>query len=324
MAPGPLTGSPGLETAPFHQLPGDNLPPARAFWLRADDGIRLRLAIWNEPATAGTVLLFPGRTEYIEKYAPVAAELAARGYATLAIDWRGQGLADRLLPNSRAGHVGAFADYQRDVAEMIAAATDLGLPRPWHLLAHSMGGCIGLAALMNNLPVASAVFSAPMWGINLGQIPRGMALGLSYLAGRLGRGGQAAPGSGTAAGCYVLDESFSANLLTSDVGGWCRLLQEAAAWPELTLGGASFDWLSGALNECSRLAALPSPQLPMLTSLGGAEKIVSAQAIRDRCARWSGAQLLETPGARHDIMIETAPRRDRFLTAATTLFASTI
>ncbi|MDO5614137.1 MAG: alpha/beta hydrolase [Paracoccus sp. (in: a-proteobacteria)] len=322
MATGPLTGGPGIEAAPFHQLPGETLPPAQAFWVRADDGIRLRLAVWNQTATAGTVLLFPGRTEYIEKYAPVAAELSARGYATLAIDWRGQGMADRLLPNSRAGHVGAFADYQRDVVEMILAATDLQLPRPWHLLAHSMGGCIGLAALMNDLPVASAVFSAPMWGINLGQIPRGMALGIAYMAGRLGRGSQAAPGSGAAAGCYVLDESFSANLLTTDTGEWCRLLQEASAWPDLTLGGASFDWVAGALNECSRLAALPSPQLPVLVSLGGAEKIVSASAIRDRCARWTGAQLLETPGARHEIMIEAAPLRDRFLTAATDLFAA--
>ncbi|MDO5706048.1 MAG: alpha/beta hydrolase [Paracoccus sp. (in: a-proteobacteria)] len=311
-----------MEPAPFHQLDGDTLPPATAIWARADDGIRLRLAVWAGESPAGTVLLFPGRTEYIEKYAGIAGYLAQRGYATLAIDWRGQGLSDRLLPDSRAGHIRDFSDYQRDVVEMVVAANDMNLPRPWHLLAHSMGGCIGLGALMNDLPVATAAFSAPMWGIHLGQIPRGMALGIAFLAGRLGRGSRLVPGSGPAAGCYVLDESFSANLLTFDADAWCRLVREAVAWPHLTLSGASFDWVAGALNECTRLAALTSPELPMLVSLGGDEKVISGSAIRDRAARWPDAQLLEIPHCRHEVMMETAPARDQFLTAITTLFDS--
>lgn len=309
-----------MNPAPFHQLAGDPLPPARAFWIRAEDGVRLRLALWGDAnAPAGTVLLFPGRTEYAEKYAPFADLLVQAGFAVLTPDWRGQGMSDRLQTNARLGHIGDFADYQRDVVELAAFAAEQGLPQPWHLLAHSMGGCIGLAALMNGLPVASAAFSAPMWGINLRQMPRGMALGLSYIAGRLGRGGHLAPGSG-AMGSYVLDESFAANLLTTDTGEWCRMVCEAAAWPELTLGGASFDWVARALNECSRLAALPSPDLPMMVSLGSAERIVSAEAIRDRVARWPGAELLDLPGARHEAMMEAAPLREAFLLAVLNLF----
>ena len=309
-----------MQAAPFHQLPGDPLTPAEAFWARTEDGVRLRLALWGgDSARAGTVLLFPGRTEYAEKYAPFAYGLVREGYAVLAVDWRGQGLADRLQVNPRPGHVGAFADYQRDVVELAAFATERDLPRPWHLLAHSMGGCIGLAALMNGLPVASAAFSAPMWGINLRQMPRGMALGMAYIAGRLGRGGQPAPGSG-ALGTYVLDEAFSANLLTHDADAWARMVREAAAWPALTLGGASFDWVAHALNECSRLAALPAPDLPMLVSLGSEEKVVSSTAIRDRAAGWPGARLLEIEGARHEVMMETPDLRERFRQAVLGLF----
>lgn len=309
------------EAAPFHQLPGDGSAPAGAFWATADDGVRLRMALWrSEPDTArGSILLFPGRTEYIEKYAPVAHRLTAEGYAVLAIDWRGQGLSGRLQHDPRPGHVGDFADYQRDVVEMVVAATELDLPRPWHLLAHSMGGCIGLAALHGDLPVATAVFSAPMWGINLRQMPHGVAMGISYLAGRLGRGGRAAPGSG-AGGTYLLDEAFSANLLTSDADEWCRLLREAAAWPDLTIGGASFNWVSRALNECSRLDKLASPDLPMTASLGSEEKVVSAAAVRSRAARWPGARLLEVEGARHEVMMEGPALREAFLTAALAQF----
>lgn len=304
-----------MTPAPFHQLPGDDLPPAEAFFVTADDGVKLRLACWRgDDKATGTVLLFPGRTEYVEKYARVAAVLNAAGLAVLSIDWRGQGLSERLQDDPRPGHISDFSDYQHDVVEMVLAATELGLPRPWHLLAHSMGGCIGLAALYNELPVERAAFSAPMWGINLRQMPRGMALGIAYIAGRLGRGGQAAPGSGTS-GTYVLDESFSANLLTGDAEEWVQMVREAAAWPDLTIGGASFDWVSNALNECTRLSALPSPDYPVLISLGEDEKIVSASAIRDRAGRWDNARLLNIPRCRHEVMMEQAAARDLFLKA---------
>lgn len=311
------------EPAPFHQLPGDDRRPALAFWATAEDGVRLRLAMWRTDAdpVRGSILLFPGRTEYIEKYAPIAQRMNAEGYDVLAIDWRGQGLSGRLQDNPRPGHVTDFVDYQRDVVEMVVAATDLDLPRPWHLLAHSMGGCIGLAALHAGLPVATAVFSAPMWGINLRQMPHGVALGIAYLAGRLGHGGRATPGSG-AHGTYLLDEAFSANLLTSDPDEWCRLLREAAAWPDLTLGGASFNWVSRALNECSRLDKLPSPALPMTVSVGSEEKVVSPAAIRSRAGRWPGARLLEIDGVRHEVMMEAPAPRELFLAAALDRFGA--
>jgi len=309
------------QQAPFRQLPGDTSRPAQAFWVRADDGKRLRLAHWAAGADSrGGVLLFPGRTEYVEKYAGVAQSLNAGGYHVLAVDWRGQGLSDRLLPDARLGHVGQFSDYGRDVAEVVRTATAMDLPRPWHLLAHSMGGCIGLAALHRGLPVASAAFSAPMWGINLRQMPHGVAVGIAYLAGRLGRGARPAPGSGGALGTYVLDESFSANLLTADPDEWCRMVREAAAWPDLTLGGASFDWVGKALNECLRLSRLKSPVLPALASLGGQEKVVSPAAIRERLARWPGARLLEIPDVRHEILMCTPDHRAAFLSAVLSLF----
>ena len=304
------------EAAPFHRLPDDDSRPARAFFVTADDGVRLRLAVWDAlsgPA-AGSILLFPGRTEYIEKYAPIARRLNAAGYAVIAIDWRGQGLSQRLQDDPRPGHIGEFADYQRDVVEIVVAADDLGLPQPWHLLAHSMGGGIGLAALHADLPVASAVFSAPMWGINLHQMPHRVAMAITALARRLGIEGRSTPGTG-AGGTYFLDEAFGTNLLTCDVDEWSRLLREAATWPDLTIGGASYRWLGLALAECSRLAALPSPALPMLVSLGSDEKIVSQTAIRDRADRWPGAELLEIKGGRHEVMMCLPERRDLFLQA---------
>ena len=92
--------------APFHAELAEGPAGARAFWISSTDNLRLRVAHYPGPADAtGTVLMFPGRTEYAEKYGRVAADLADLGFHTLAIDWRGQGLADRMLEDRRAGHV---------------------------------------------------------------------------------------------------------------------------------------------------------------------------------------------------------------------------
>lgn len=305
-----------IEQAPFHQLPGELLAPGSAFWVKAEDDVRLRLALWRcdsvEPV--GGVLLFPGRTEYIEKYAPFARKLTDAGYEVLAIDWRGQGLSDRLLEDRRPGHIRDFRDYQRDVIEMVVAASQVDLPKPWHLLAHSMGGCIGLAALFDELPVSSAVFSAPMWGIQPHGIPRPVVAAIASLATRLGFGERPTPGTG-AKGSYFLDEAFASNLLTNDLNEWTRLMHEAATWTDLTIGGATYQWLGEALRECTRLSALESPDLPMTVSVGGDEKIVSAQAIRDRADRWNDARLLELDNCRHEVIMEVPDLRDRFLEA---------
>ncbi len=115
------------EAAPFYRDVANGPDAIEAVWIKAADGVRLRLAIWPE-GDKGTILLFPGRTEYIEKYARTAADFARRGYAMIAVDWRGQGLADRSLDDRNTGHVMHFADYQMDVAAIQGAIRDRGKP----------------------------------------------------------------------------------------------------------------------------------------------------------------------------------------------------
>ena len=115
-------------------------------WLRSADGLALRGVAWGEGAPRGVVLLLQGRTEYAEKYARVAADLGAAGWATATLDWRGQGLSERLWPDRALGHVRRFADYQWDVDALAGWAGRLAPGAPRVLLAHSMGGAVGLRA----------------------------------------------------------------------------------------------------------------------------------------------------------------------------------
>ncbi|MBT0958720.1 alpha/beta hydrolase [Alphaproteobacteria bacterium KMM 3653] len=313
-----------MQNAPYH---GDVAagPKASAHWLTASDGVRIRIGHWPVEGTAppkGTVLLFPGRTEYIEKYGRVAADFAARGFATLAIDWRGQGLADRLHANAGLGHVLRFSDYQKDVAAVLAALPDLGVTGPLFLIGHSMGGAIGLRALHNDLPVQAAAFSAPMWGIHITSYLRPIAWVASTTLRGIGLGNLFAPG--TSAPSYLTTAPFEDNTLTRDPAEYEAMRQQVTTHPELSLGGPSMLWLNEALREMRKLRALPAPDMPTLTLLGDNERIVHSGNIHSLMARWPKGTLQVYPEAEHEILMEVPSTRQDALTRITTHFETAL
>ncbi len=307
-----------MRPAPLHEALADGPEGGQAFWLTADDGVQLRVAHWGGPGLHGTVLLFPGRTEYIEKYGRAATDLRARGYGVATIDWRGQGLAQRVHENRLVGHVLEFCDYQRDVAAMMDHVRAAGLPEPYFLLAHSMGGCIGLRSLFDGLPVKAAVFSAPMWGIMMAPALRPVAKGLAAISGALGIADKMVPGQ--SAETYVKRAPFEGNTLTHDPDMFAYMQAQVAGVPDLALGAATLRWLNEALVEMRALEKLPAPDYPCLAFLGTDEAIVEPGPIRARMASWPGGELQILQDARHEVMMELPPIRTRVFDAATALF----
>ncbi|MCO6382944.1 alpha/beta fold hydrolase [Oceanicola sp. 502str15] len=302
-----------MQEAPLYEE-ADGPEGGRAFWLTCADGVRVRMAWWpaeeaKGPAK-GTVLFFPGRTEYVEKYGRAAREYVAAGWNMAAMDWRGQGLADRALPDPATGHVSEFDDYQRDVDAMVAAVRELeAAPLPHVMIGHSMGGCIGLRAA-HRIELEAAAFSAPMWGIRFHPVVRPAAWVLSTLSRPLGMGGRFAPG--TVPETYALAAEFENNMLTRDEEMWHYMRAQLLAHPELSLGGPSLHWLNRALVEMRALLRMPAPDLPCLTYLGGNERIVDPGAVHRRMASWPGAELVQPEGAEHEILMETPEVRADF------------
>ena len=306
-----------MSQAPFfHEVAGG--PSVETRWIVAEDDVRLRAALWRG-GDNGTVLLFSGRTEYVEKYSRVAEWLLARGLTVLSLDWRGQGLSDRSLPDALTGHVADFLDYQLDVAALRTLAGELDLPRPFHLLAHSMGGCIGLRALHRGLDVDAVTFSAPMWGIEMSPVARPLAWSVSWVGRALGHGARYTPG--TSAASYVSETAFDTNLLTTDPESFEWMQKQTREHPELSLGGPSLSWLFAALREMRSLRAAAPPACPALTFVGTEESIVDPWAIRSVMRRWPSGRLDLAEGARHELMMERQPVRERFLHAAVTHFS---
>src|ERR1700752_2431846 len=111
--------------------------------LKTPDGVSLRFARWDPPpGRKGTVCLFPGRTEFIEKYFETVRDLRARGFAVAVLDWRGQGLSERALSDPQKGHVGDFAEYDVDLDTFMKEVGLPDCPPPLFALAHSAGGAV--------------------------------------------------------------------------------------------------------------------------------------------------------------------------------------
>jgi lysophospholipase len=311
-----------LDAAPILNNLKDTLLPGTAYWVRASDNTRLRIAIFNQNSTMGTILFFPGRTDYIEKYQHTATDLAQRGYTTIIIDWRGQGLADRMLDNTRIGHVNSFIDYQKDVDVMTEAVNELQLPKPYYLIAHSMGGCIGLRSIYRGLDVKASAFTGPMWGIQIKPYLRLAAWTTGQIMPALGQGHRLPPGKSIEP--YVLNARFEDNQLTSDFIMYEMMRKQLQMHPELSLGSPSFQWIGEALWEMLSLSKMPAPSTPSKVFLGTDERIIDPTRIKARMKNWANGTLHIIQKGRHELLMEDNKTRSKILNLITNEFAKAI
>lgn len=306
-----LTGSAPteLDVAPFFADVAEGPSGVKAWWVISADGTRLRMGVWPR-GPKGTVLMMPGRTEYIEKYGRVAADLAAAGYGMISFDWRGQGLADRPQHRRDMGHVVSFSEYAEDVAAFRAAWEALGETGPFFLIAHSMSGAIGMRALYDGLPVKAAAFTGPMWGIQMTPFLKSISSIVLGLAGPLGLDKAFAPTTGP----YEPME-FDDNPLTSDRDQFEYMARQTDQHPDLTLGGPSNRWVKAALDETTELMEKPPLDLPVLAIVGTRERIVEVSAIEDRMKTWPNGMYLPIEGGEHEVLMETPERRQKSIGA---------
>ncbi len=297
-----------MDTAPLFEDVAEAPAGGRAFFVEALDGTRIRFALWGG-GPKGLAVVFPGRTECIEKYGRMAAKLRARGLSVAIIDWRGQGLSARPDNSTAVGHVEHFTDYQQDIRAVLDHPETRAIAGPRLLFAHSMGGCIGLRALLTGTDFSAAVFSAPMWGLNLPGANTLLAPALANLGVALGLGRSSVIGQPK--GFYLTREPFKGNNLTTDRDHWDYMRRQIETHPALALGPPSFLWLKGALAEFRYFQASPMPDLPALIFVGGEESVVSPKAIRALSAGFANGALVEIAGARHEIWMETPERQEQ-------------
>jgi lysophospholipase len=277
--------------------PADRELPPLALEFVEVAGMRVRLGHrLPQGRPYGTVVVLPGRAEFIEKYGETLGELTAEGFAVAILDWRGQGGSDRFIDQRYRGHVVQVDDYLADLTAVLERLQKLSLPRPYLILAHSMGGHIALRHLHDHPDsFAGAVLTAPMFGIQLRPTPEPVARALCRAAVALGAATRYAPGQ----------RDFD-------------LTRFVFATNKLTLGGVTFGWLGAALRSLAavrRPGYLEAIETPILVCQAGIERIVSNRAQEEVVRRLPHGRLLRFPEAKHELLLERPEIRQQVMRA---------
>ena len=275
---------------------------ANTSYTATPDGIRVRTCFWVANDPVGTVFVFPGRADYAEKYGGLANVCVGKNLNVIAIDWRGQGLSDRLLSDKNIGHIEDFKNYQNDVKVIINEAEIANLIKPWIIFAHSMGGLIGLRTLQETPVFEKIVFTSPMWGIQMPPILKSGAPIIMSLISLIGKMDTYAPT--TSPETRILNEEYEFNKLTSEIQNFKLLRQQLVQYPDLQIGGPSSAWVSTALDEIKFQIGNVPPSTPALCFLGDEEEIIDNLAVREFCNKWDTCDLISMPKAKHDLLME--------------------
>jgi lysophospholipase len=298
-------------------IPANPVPEgATVGTVKTSDGVVLRYARFEPPpGRKGTLCVFPGRAEFIEKYFEVVRDARARGFAVAILDWRGQGLSERGLPNARKGHVNDFSEYDRDLESFVKEIVLPDCPPPLFALGHSMGGAVLIRCAQHGRRwFDRMVLTGPMVDL-AGRAGSRVARLTAQVMRRAGFGRSYVPGGG---GTPINTLPFAGNRLTSDAVRYARTAAIIEADGALAIGSPTISWVDAAFRTMREFAdPVYAGRLrqPILIVAAGQDQIVSTPAVGAFALRLRAGSHLVIPGARHEILMEQDRYREQFWAA---------
>lgn len=270
--------------------------------------LELRCATWETIDCKGTVLIFSGFTEFIEKYYETIGDLIGLGWTVVAFDWRGQGLSSKLLKEKDKGYIENFAQYLQD-AEAVYRQRVAHLPHPHNLLGHSMGGHLAFRELQEHpARFHRAVLSAPMQSIaglptnvlsKFSSFFRLLGFGQSYVIG--GKDG---------------DKNKGYKRLTSDITRFRKWSSIFKKEPKLLMGSATWSWTKAAsksMQYSMKPDQIQKIETPVYVA-SAKDDVVVNELTHERMDDTNPLiKIVPYPGARHEIYTEINLHRNRFL-----------
>lgn len=267
------------------------------------------------------VVVSPGRVEGYLKYKELMYDLVQLGYGVAVIDHQGQGLSSRRLDNPHKGYVEDFNDYVVDLHQLIEQEIKPKFAGELYFLSHSMGGAIGLRYVQQYPDTfVKAVFSSPMWGLDAGPLPKSIAKGVvsSITWANNLFNDQSAYFVG---GQDYNATSFDKNVLTQSPARYQFFRDTYEQEPKLKLGSITFNWLDQSVKAIDlAYEQLDTVKLPIMVMQSGNDKVIDnagQDLFCQKLAELGNPCLTGKPivfdGARHELLIEQDPLRNRAL-----------
>jgi lysophospholipase len=272
------------------------------------------------PDEKGLIVVMNGRSESWIKYGELFHDLYAQGYSVASYDQRGQGLSPRLLPgNPQIGEIDNFGEYARDLGAFVEYLKGRRGQRneSLFLLAHSMGAAVAVDYLARHPSTFRAVaFTSPMFRINTAPYPEPVAALVLHLLHGIGLGTAYAPGE------HDRDpsETFESNRITSSHARWQAISKLWESHRDTVVAGASCDWVLQSIQATRRIRdTLASLKSKILILQSGKDQLV----INEQPPSGANFTSLLFPGARHEILMESDPIRQKAIAEILRFFKNT-
>ena len=268
------------------------------------DSVKIYFKYFKQKNNDKAILISSGRTEAALKYKELIYDLYQNGYSVLIHDHRGQGLSGRMTEDTDMGYVKDFQYYIDDMKKFYDKYFRPNKFKKKYLLAHSMGGAIGMTYL-EQFPndFDAAAFSSPMLGLKAG------SCGLVKIL--EGDEPEYVMGSGKYNDDY---SSFKGNTLTGSEIRFDRMVDAFKQNPKAKLGGATYQWVHESCKQFKIIFKnIDKIQTPFILFSAENEQIVNPQAhqnfIEEAKKLGKNCEAYKVENAQHELFIEKDTQR---------------
>lgn len=200
------------------------------------------------------LVILPGRTEPMEKYAEVVYDLsqtrAGKNLNFYLMDHRGQGSSARMKAPADMGYIDHFDNYVADLETFISLQKLNQNCDQKFLLAHSLGAGIATAYLLKNPKSFDRVaLSSPMLKILTKPYSYGVARSIVDVSTLAGRGAKFAIGQKG----FNPNALFADNTFTTSPERFSMAMGMFDLYPKTKLGGVANRWILEIMKGTNKL-----------------------------------------------------------------------
>lgn len=266
--------------------------------------IHFKTLLQNEAKNC--IVILPGRSEPVEKYAEIVFDLLqtemGKNLNFYLMDHRGQGSSGRMAAISDLGYVDRFQNYVDDLETFINNQRLNDVCDKKFLLAHSMGGGIGVAYIIKNPHFFDKVaLSSPMVKIQTKPFPYAVARAIVQTETCLGMGAKFASGQKG----YDENLDFLKNDFTTSPERFEMTMSTFRNNPQTKLGGVANNWVLEVMKADHKMRThFNEISVPMIVFNVGDERYISPKEIVRFCNEVQNCKRSYFPTAKHEILME--------------------
>lgn len=258
------------------------------------------------------LVILPGRTEPVEKYAEVIYDLlqtpAGANLNFYLIDHRGQGSSGRLKTPSDMGYVDRFENYILDLESFIEKQKLESVCDQKFLLAHSMGAGIATAFIIKHPNTFDRVaLSSPMLKILTAPYAYKVARAIVEVSTKLGRGAKFAIGQKP----FSSELDFENNTFTSSPERYLMAMSMFDIFPKARLGGVSNRWILEVMKGTNAIASrYDEITLPLRVFNAGNEAYSEPAEMVKLCEEAQNCKRIFLESSKHEVLMDRDVNRN--------------